>query len=158
MRLTKIFYSEFSGSPNHWTLADADFGRISLVVGKNASGKTRLTHVITGLAQLLSSQRRELFTDGEYKVELTDETQILQYEITFKNGLVTHERLFKDGWALLDRNESGQGRIWAQKQNDWMEFESPPSVVAANVRRQKRNHDHHRGNHSDRLPGKTFFP
>ncbi len=46
MLLKELKYSQFEGAPNEWKVEGASFDNINLIVGKNATGKSRLISVI----------------------------------------------------------------------------------------------------------------
>ena len=48
MQLRNLEYQEHVGDPREWSLAPTEFTNVTLVVGKNASGKTRLLNVLSG--------------------------------------------------------------------------------------------------------------
>jgi len=56
MQLTNISYQENKGLPSHWRVERLTLGGISLVVGKNSSGKTRLLNVIDNIAKMVSGR------------------------------------------------------------------------------------------------------
>jgi len=64
MQLTRLEYSEYEGKEQEWTLEGLTLGKRNLLVGKNATGKTRTLNVIAGLAMfaawLRESERRVL--------------------------------------------------------------------------------------------------
>lgn len=111
MILNALKYTRYPGEPREWSIIGRDndyayFGNMNLLVGKNASGKSRTLNVIREIANLLAgkidlkqtispSERFELiFTDNDYK-----------YVLTFKDRIVTDEVLKKDNKVLLDRNK-----------------------------------------------------
>jgi AAA15 family ATPase/GTPase len=53
MRLDFIEYCEDKGKASEWRLDDCQLGNINLVVGHNASGKSRILRAINFLAHLL---------------------------------------------------------------------------------------------------------
>ena len=48
MKLYKLDYSQYEGEPQEWKIVNCTFGDINLIVGKNATGKTRTLNVIRG--------------------------------------------------------------------------------------------------------------
>lgn len=58
MRLKSVSYSEFLGEPKEWSISDFTLEPINLVVGKNATGKTRTLNVLSGLGKLLSGRQK----------------------------------------------------------------------------------------------------
>ena len=46
MILVKVDYDQNLSEPNYWKIGDVDLGNFNLIVGLNATGKTRLTRII----------------------------------------------------------------------------------------------------------------
>ena len=49
MRLQSLQHVECTGEPEEWTLQGLSLGAINLLVGKNASGKSRILNIIHNL-------------------------------------------------------------------------------------------------------------
>ena len=58
MRLRTYAYTQWPKTTREWTLFGLALGRINLVVGKNASGKSRTLSTINGLGDLVSGRRK----------------------------------------------------------------------------------------------------
>lgn len=140
MRLTKIEYSEFPNNPNAWHLSATALGQVSLIVGKNAAGKTRLLNVVGVLAKLVTGAVPQPFQSAYYKAEFQDEGDIFSYEIDMTNFQVTKESFSRNGISLMQRGQNGVGTIYAEKRNENLEFQAPTSVVAAYVKRDDIQH------------------
>ena len=69
MFLKSIEYAQHEGTPRLWKLEGCTLGNINLIVGKNATGKSRTLNVINGLANLLSGERKLQYMSGNYNVE-----------------------------------------------------------------------------------------
>ena len=52
IRLQSVRYSERVGREKEWTVEGLDLGPVNLLVGKNATGKTRCLNVLWNLAQM----------------------------------------------------------------------------------------------------------
>jgi energy-coupling factor transporter ATP-binding protein EcfA2 len=134
-------YTEFSGRPRQWALKPVPFGKINLIVGRNASGKTRLINVIGGLASLLSGTRRNLFHSAYYKAIFAAGNLEAVYTVAIENGLVQAETFNYDREVVLDRQSNGRGTIKAvQIQAQKLQFEAPPAQLAAVLRRDAVQH------------------
>lgn len=140
MRLIKLSYSEFSNTPYSWILNPCELDATSLIVGKNAAGKTRFLNVINGLAGLLSGANRTAFKSGEYSATFGDGDTLLQYEIFMEGNFVVREFLTRDGEELLSRKSDGTGEIWSERLKIKLEFETPKSLVAASARKDAIQH------------------
>lgn len=140
MNLTSLRYSEFEGEPRTWKVDGLTLREVNLLVGKNASGKTRTLNVIKGLAAILSQDKPLQYSSGDYETVFRHDSQILQYTLKYSNQLVTREEFSIDGKNLLKRGEMGIGEIFAVKENRWIEFQTPQDRVAAAARRDSIQH------------------
>ena len=67
MRISSIAYQEYLGTPREWTLDPLSLGPVNLIVGKNASGKTRTLNVLRNLAFALGGKAK-VSLDGQFDV------------------------------------------------------------------------------------------
>lgn len=141
MILKTLQYSEYESREQEWTLHDLILGKSNLIVGKNASGKSRIVNVIFGLASHLNQNRRPVLS-GSYDVVFDDEGRTLRYELKFDEALVVYERFSIDGETLLDRGAGGEGKIFAKEieGGSSMRFQTPPTELAAVARRDAIQH------------------
>ncbi len=140
MHLTELTFSEFEGEPREWKLNTTSFGSTNLIVGKNATGKTRLLNVISGLAKLLSGKRTDLYDSGYYNVKFECEDNIFSYELKIKGFNVVLERFTRDGDTVLERGETGEGEIEAKELGKKIRFQAPTTQLAAVSRRDSVQH------------------
>ena len=131
MQLKNIEYKEFEGDKREWTLEPASFGQINLLVGKNASGKTRTLNVMVGLARLLAGKQQALFDTGDFKVTLvTSNGKSFVYEVSMQNNLVNREYLSCDDIPYLTREGSGPGKIKTEPKGEMVDFQIKPNQLA----------------------------
>jgi energy-coupling factor transporter ATP-binding protein EcfA2 len=71
MILQSFRYSQHQGQPQQWRMEQLTLGMMTLLVGKNASGKTRTLNVVNGLAGLLSGSTKLVFKSGDYWVNFS---------------------------------------------------------------------------------------
>ena len=64
MILKSINYSQHKNEPTYWAVKDVSFNEANLIVGMNATGKTRLANIITNLARVI--QKKRPLTNGEW--------------------------------------------------------------------------------------------
>lgn len=145
MKLNSIKYSEFLGRPQEWILENLSIGSKTLLVGKNATGKTRTLAVIQALAGILSgSQKASISAICECNFE-HDGTNY-RYEFECEDKEVKLERLSIDGQVKLNRYEGGVGEIFAEqlsqelKIEKSLKFQTPPSDFAVSSRRDAVQH------------------
>jgi energy-coupling factor transporter ATP-binding protein EcfA2 len=140
MKLNTLNYAQFEGQPKQWRLIDLSLGDVNLLVGKNASGKSRTLNVIMGLAKLLSPTTKLVYSSGNYNVVFDNDGQRLNYILHYEQNKIVSERFVVDGTELLERGVGGAGKIWAVKINDSMEFQAPEDQLAAVVRQDAIQH------------------
>lgn len=136
MRMTSISYVQHSQKPIEWRFGDFQIGKINLIVGKNASGKTRILNVISNFANLICGERKDLAW-GEFDVYFDNAGREIHYSLKLENQAVTFEKLVINGKTLLDRTE---GKIFAEKLNEMIDFQAPERDLACVTRRDNVQH------------------
>ena len=140
MRLISIDYAQHEGELNEWKLKGLALGPVNLLVGKNASGKTRALNVIHGLARLLSGDTKLVFLSGDYNTIFEHEGKRLDYVLKYHDAKVVREQFRFAGQTRLERHEGGAGRIFAEKEGKAVEFQTPENELAAVARRDSIQH------------------
>jgi energy-coupling factor transporter ATP-binding protein EcfA2 len=141
MRLKSIDYSQFQGTEREWSLTGLTLGAVNLVVGKNASGKSRALSVINGLANLLCGKKKpsELST-GSYNTIFEHNGRLLHYTLEIQERVVTKE-VFRDGTQVfLERGAGGSGKIFHEREGKEFDFQSPESECAVVTRADTIQH------------------
>jgi hypothetical protein len=128
-----------------WRLEELDFGNQNLVVGVNASGKTRLISRIDLLARLVSGSARLNQTmvsrDSHwYATFSAPGDPVIEYELELRAQQVEREVFRRDGKMLLERWSGGRGKIWHETLNNLQDFQSPPTELAVVNRRDTVQH------------------
>jgi len=136
-----VKYTEWEGTPQEWKLEGISLSDINLLVGKNATGKSRVLNIISGLARQLAGLT-PLPISGNYDVQFFDNGEILRYQLKYDEGQVIAESFSVGSRVLLDRWLGGEGRIWADEIDGGKEirFQTPPNEIAAVVRRDVIQH------------------
>jgi AAA15 family ATPase/GTPase len=143
MKLDKFEYIYNRGEPNEWRIDGCQLGNINLIVGKNASGKSRIVKAIYRLSELLSESGKidPLFRKYTWHLFFNHTTNYeTEYFLELKNGEVIQEKLIIGGKPLLERNESGEGTIFAQELNQNIRFQTPKTELAVAKRRDTIQH------------------
>lgn len=138
--LKKIGYLEFQKDPRYWELEPCDFVEKNLVVGRNATGKSRLMSVINGLCMLLSGKRTDLFESGSYDVQLEIQGRLYALQLSMQDSKVISEKLTVDGELRLERSKTGAGRIYYEKERAFLDFLLPDNMLALQQRRDELQH------------------
>jgi energy-coupling factor transporter ATP-binding protein EcfA2 len=141
MRLKSVSYSESLGKPKEWSISNFTLEPINLVVGKNATGKTRTLNVLSGLGMLLSGrQKPSELTYGNFDVTFEHNDRTFNYILKISDHKVVFES-FADGKnVLLERGEGGKGSIWHEKEKRSLEFQTPETDAAVVARRDTIQH------------------
>lgn len=130
MFLETLTYSEFAGSSTEWKIS-LSFSPVTLLVGRNATGKTRTLNVINSLAKLLTQKKH--LDECCYQVEFREGSARIKYAIEMHKGVVQYEEVRIDNRVMLKRDKKGVGKIYAEEVEDLLSFrviESEPAVSA----------------------------
>jgi len=140
MKIQRVGYHEYIGDPREWVLEPLCFGSINLIVGKNATGKSRTLNVIHGLSRLIAASHKLQFEAGAYSVQFDDDGSIYQYDVEMGARKVIKETLTRDGKALFERNQDGIGTIYSAKTQAMDEFSIPNDVLVLGAKRDRIQH------------------
>ena len=148
MLIDSIEYIENEGDPQEWSIKGLTFGTKNLIVGKNASGKSRALSIIYCLARNIAGLQGPQVS-GDYKACFSEAKNKYIYEVKCKEQQIVFERLTINGTILLDRGEGGKGTIFAEKINtvesvngSQIEFQSPNTTFAVFSRRDEIQHSY----------------
>jgi energy-coupling factor transporter ATP-binding protein EcfA2 len=141
MRLKSITYAEHEGGPQEWLLENLTLASRNLIVGKNATGKSRALNVIQGLARHLTGVLAPTLS-GRWDCTFSHADHIFRYEVAMEDDEVSREKFTRDKDVLLDRGEDGEGTIWMEELDGGKElrFQTPQPQLAALARRDKIQH------------------
>jgi len=138
-RLKNVKFTEFEGTPQEWRLEGLALADSNLIVGKNASGKSRTLNIIRALARLLAGIDPPNLS-GNFDVEFIWNHKIICYALKYKEAQVVEEKFSIDGDVKLDRGSGGEGDIWAEEIGRKIRFQTPTSELAAVARRDAIQH------------------
>ena len=140
VRLKLVTYSERLGHPKEWTLDGLTLFPINLVVGKNATGKSRTVSVIWTLAKMLVAEPPYRPLHAGYDVLFDNNGQPLRYILQIVNGKVTREEVYAGDEQVLVRGAGGAGEILAREEGKRLRFRPPENELAAVARRDSLQH------------------
>ncbi len=145
MKLDILQYVSNKGLPNEWRIEECRLSQVNLMVGKNASGKSRIVKSIHLLSQLLSDNNIEGHNDQWHLYFDIDRPESkTEYILKIEKGLVVQEKLIMYGEGnqplLLERDRSGEGTIFAKELNQKIKFQTPKAELAAVKRRDSIQH------------------
>ena len=144
MKLDLMYHCQNKGLPSEWRIEGCDLGNINLIVGKNASGKSNILSSINTISRLLSSGMG--FDTGGSSIEWTlffdshDEMNKKIYILEVDNGKVVKESFTIGSKTYLNRQKSGEGKIWAERLGEDIDFQTPVNELAASRRRDSIQH------------------
>lgn len=152
MQLKEIKISRFKGQADEWTVEGRpinkefgqwlSFGSMNLIVGKNATGKSRTIHAIRQIADLFSgdiqlSRLNSLgYGTAEYQLKFDSDGKLIEYFLDFKDGKILQETLTVDNEEKLNRNE---GELWYEGVEKKLDFETDNDVLAVSKRDKKQH-------------------
>lgn len=137
MRLKSIAYIEnpYNKERNPWELELLPLSEYNLIVGRNATGKTRIINLIHNLARLV--QYPQVTFNGKWTTCFINElNQELKFILELQEGKVTKEMLSIDGVEKLLRTESSS-KIYSEITSDWQDISPPNDRLILHVRRDK---------------------
>ena len=140
MRLSSIKYSEFGGQDSEWNLETVTLGPVNLLVGRNATGKTRFINVIAALSKLLADKLKRPLDKCAFDAKFSDQNQSYHYALEFDNFIVNVEELIRDGENVLHRGLGGTGRILAEDEGKRIRFQISGDTLAAVAKRDSLQH------------------
>jgi hypothetical protein len=143
MLLQSFTYAEHVGQPREWRLEDLTLTNFNLLVGKNATGKSRTLNVISALARVISRQTKESLISGDFEVIFTADppASLARYLLNHDNGQVSLEEYFLDNVRLLHRGAGGIGKIFAKEVNQEMKCQVPNRELAVVTKRDAFQHE-----------------
>ncbi|WP_372485761.1 hypothetical protein AB9H29_05535 [Stenotrophomonas sepilia] len=140
VKLVRVEYSENAGTNRQWALQPVEVGDVNLVVGKNATGKTRFITLLLALAKLIDGQQKLVFDNGNYCLDFSESGRLLNYTLVFKDRKILSERLLRDGEVMFHRSSDGVGEIFYEKQRQMFPFSVPEDVIILSSRRDRLQH------------------
>ena len=141
MKIKSIRFIEFEGTPQQWKIDGLSLGDRNLIVGKNASGKSRALNIISALAGNLAGLRRPAIS-GNYDVAFDHDGKTLSYHLKYEDDQVVEENFSVEGRVLLNRRDGGEGVIWAEEIDGGKDvrFQTPRSELSVVARRDTIQH------------------
>ncbi len=144
MLIKSLEYSEYNGNPKSWKVSGLESGNINLVVGKNASGKSRVMRAIHGLGRIISGKIPPKFATGTWKVIFSRQkgkiTEEQIYILELQNGTVQKEAFQIDGKLIMSRDETGNGFVIRKSNQERVRYKVPVDQLMTVVRRDEIQH------------------
>ncbi|MDD5687654.1 MAG: AAA family ATPase [Elusimicrobia bacterium] len=140
MFLKSLEFSQFIGKPAEWSLEKLMLNKINLIVGKNATGKTKTLNVINNLSRLITGEIKPTYDSANFKLIYDKDRKNIEYTLIIENKKVNTEKLRIDSRLLLNREEKGESKIFAEQLHKFMKFQAPTNELACVVRRDTLQH------------------
>lgn len=136
MFLKSLSYTRNGATPSEWKIQGSpygneplSFGRINLVIGQNATGKSNMLGAIRDLADLVSGESKItklIYKTFNYDVLFGNDGKDYRYRLDVKDGLVIDEYFEEDGVMRFSRIEK---KMFYELQNEYLEFEMSPEEL-----------------------------
>ena len=133
----------FSYSDAHYELQPVDLQAINLIVGNNATGKTRLLMGLNFLTKSIITDRQKngpfnLICSTEF---ITDDNQTLEYMVMAKSGSIGRELLVLNGKRIIERNPLSC-KIYSFEKEKYEYFNPPKDKLVIQIRRDIKEYPH----------------
>lgn len=139
MRIKSLRYSENHEKPDYWQIGELVFGDFNMIVGRNATGKTRLMNLLKHLANMVAGRSNNLL-NGKWQIEfLRSDSKAFSYELTIDGQRVIHETIVIAGQNRLNRNEQ-HATIYSDDQKRNQEIEPPSDRLIVHARRDTKEY------------------
>ncbi|MGL5623985.1 AAA family ATPase [Cetobacterium sp.] len=144
MKIENFKYKSSKGYNKQWEIEKFQLNDINLVVGQNATGKTRIVDALKKLSEFICG--KSLKNDGKenYDITLRENNILYNYSLEINNNIVLKEKLEEniDGKKrkLLVRNEKGEGKIYSLKDERDIEFGIQENQMAIVYKNDKIHH------------------
>jgi energy-coupling factor transporter ATP-binding protein EcfA2 len=135
MIITKIDFRERRGKDVYWQIKNVNLTMFNIIIGLNATGKTRLVNTIANFAKTLSGKISYL-KDGKWNIEFQNPgvNTVYQYNLEIEDNVVLFEEMIKDKDVLLKRQKE-DGEILSKIQDKMVGFSPPKNQLTPHVRR-----------------------
>lgn len=140
MKLVDMKYVQWENTPREWRIEGIKLGPLNLLVGSNASGKSRTLNVINGLAKLLAGDSKVNVLSDDWNVTFEDEGKSLEYDLQVADLKVVKEEFRINGTEVLKRGTGGIGKLWAEQLKTLIDFQVPEDQLAAVARLDSIQH------------------
>jgi AAA15 family ATPase/GTPase len=145
MKLDTFKYIYNRGELDEWKIEECQLNQINLIVGKNATGKSRIVEFMNVLSMLLAGNAKICANQkkDEWHLFFDRDTEIsTEYILRLENGHVIQEKLIIGTQIFIDRDETGEGDIIAEAvgKDKKIRFQTPITELAVVKRRDTIQH------------------
>lgn len=140
MQIISFKYREFWDHPHAWEVTEFSLSPMNLIVGRNASGKTRVINTIAFLAQFLRTGVISSWNSGDWEVKFLHNSDIYCIRLTIELEKVSYEEIFVNNTLVLRRDADGSGKIFFQEIGDFVDFRIASESIASVMKRDSLQH------------------
>ena len=138
MRLKHINTSVREGTDRVWR-ASVDLGQTTLLVGRNATGKSMILASMHNLSRMVTKKQR--FGDANFAATFANGSKEFKYAVTVRAGKVQSESVTDGDAEVLMRASDGKGKIKAVAANEpQLDFQVPDDELAVVAKRDLIQH------------------
>jgi hypothetical protein len=136
--------TEFSFRGDSWELKNLEFGEASLIVGKNATGKSRTLKQLTNFFRMIR-QAPQLLPEGEFSARFSkNEQEEYTYSIVISGDnphtLSITEEFKINNEVVLNRRPVGDARILNRITNSFETISPPSNKLSIHVNRDTKKY------------------
>ena len=124
--------------PQHWSVDGLVFGQINLLVGKNATGKSRVLNLIAGLARQMQADKLAV-ANSDYDAIFSVDGEDLRYKWRAENRKVLEEGVWFRGEKKLSRDHKTLTLRYEQQGGE-ISHEPSEDEISASARKDKLQH------------------
>ncbi len=143
----KIKSFKYKNKDKNWEIEEVNFNNINLIVGQNATGKTRVIEAIKNLSSLLCGNKATILNEI-FEILLREEESNIEYKYYLeKEGINIIKEKFEEikdnnKKLLLERDKKGEGKIFSTKENNDIEFGIQNTQLAIVFKNDKIHHNY----------------
>jgi len=140
MLLKSLSYSENMDKPEFWKVEGLSFDDMNLIVGKNASGKSRVIRILDVVAKMISGRLTDLF-NGRWELSFNNENETYLFSCYIDDRIILEEKIVINGFTMLDRQKD-RGSIFDMSggKKQQKEYSPPIDKFTVQVRRDKKEY------------------
>lgn len=130
---------KFSNKRADWILDEISFQDVNLLVGKNATGKSRVIDALNTLVRVILQSSSRTILDANWHIELEHDGVSLSYFVKLKKNNVLEEKIIYNKEEVLIR-ENGITKIKSIVKNTFDEIDPPIDKIVLHVRRDIKDY------------------
>lgn len=140
MKLKSYEYCENAGDHSEWYLDKFCLNEINLIVGRNATGKSRTLNSINFIAQCISGLKNESIAPFRAFFEFENGGDLYEYLVVFDGVSYSEERFTYNNKELISRKGNGEGWIYSEKLKENLDFEIDNDQLAITAKKDRVQH------------------